>query len=110
MTKRFWVYILECSDRSYYTGMTSNVEKRLTEHQYHRYDGYTSRRLPVKLVFAEEFQDVQLAQQFERQIKGWTRRKKEALIQGNFEVLHDLARCTNSTSHILRGMEEPKRN
>ena len=97
--KRSWVYILKCADESYYTGCTSDLEKRINEHQFHRYDGYTSKRLPVKLVFSQEYQDIRYAIQAERQIKNWSRKKKEALIEGNFELLHELAECKNETHY-----------
>ncbi len=92
MTKTYWVYILKCSDGSYYTGSTSNLEKRISEHQNGLIKGYTSKRFPVKLVFSEYFEDVYFAISAERQIKGWTRAKKEALINGDFELLKVLAK------------------
>ena len=84
----YYVYILLCSDKSYYTGITNNLDKRLTEHQSSRYfNSYTSRRLPVELVWCSKFTDVNLAIQKEKQIKGWSRRKKRALIEEDFEAL-----------------------
>lgn len=100
MTKKYWIYILQCSDDSYYTGMTSDLDGRLVEHQYGKYDGYTSSRLPVTLVFSEEFIDPILAASFEKQIKGWTRKKKAALIRRDLDMLHLLASCKNSTHYI----------
>ena len=97
--KRMFVYILECSDGSYYTGVTNNLERRLYEHQSGSHSGYTSVRLPVKLVFSQEFDDPMTAIRREKQIKGWTRAKKEALIKGDFDQLHELAKCKNETSH-----------
>ena len=89
--KRSWVYILRCSDGSYYTGCTTNLEKRIQEHNFKRYDSYTSIRLPVKLVYSQEFSDINDAIVAERKIKGWSRKKKEALINENFDLLHVLA-------------------
>jgi predicted GIY-YIG superfamily endonuclease len=86
-----WVYILLCSDGSYYTGCSSNLEKRIFEHQTGLIKGFTSTRLPVKLVFSEQFDDIQYAIQAERQIKGWSRKKKMALIKGDFKLLSELA-------------------
>ena len=86
-----WVYILECSDKSYYVGCTTNLEQRFAEHQEGKYKGYTSTRLPVKLVWSEEFTDVRYAAELERQLKGWSRKKKVALIQGDFNLIHELA-------------------
>lgn len=100
MAKKYWVYILRCSDGSYYTGMTSNLDGRLIEHQYGMYDGYTSSRLPVALVFSEEFGDAKLAASLEKQIKGWTRKKKEALIRRDLDMLHVLASCKNNSHSI----------
>lgn len=88
----FWVYILQCADNSYYTGHTDDLEKRITEHQEGRYGGYTCIRLPVKLVFSEEFTSRDEALACERQIKGWSRKKKEALIHGNWDEISYLAR------------------
>ena len=99
MPKTYWVYILKCSDGSYYTGSTSNLEKRISEHQNGLIKGYTSKRLPIELVFSEYFDDVYLAISAERQIKGWTRAKKKALINGDFELLKVLAECNNKTHY-----------
>ena len=93
-----WIYILKCSDNSYYSGSTSNIEQRINEHIFHKYSGYTSARLPVELVFSQEFGDIKDAIRAERQIKGWSRKKKEALIKGDFNLLHELAQCNNETS------------
>ena len=79
---RFWVYILRCADDSYYTGHTDNLEERVAKHQSGEIEGYTSTRLPVVLLFSEEFSTREEALASERQIKGWSRRKKEALIKG----------------------------
>lgn len=99
MVKTYWIYILKCSDGSYYTGSTSNLEKRISEHQNGLIKGYTSKRLPVKLVFSEYFEDVYFAISAERQIKRWKRVKKEALVKGNFKLLHKLAECNNETHY-----------
>jgi len=92
MSKTYWVYILKCSDGSYYTGSTSNLEKRISEHKLGSIKGYTSKRLPVELVFSEWFSDVNNAISAERQIKGWSRAKKEALIKGDFELIKSLSK------------------
>ena len=75
-----WLYILKCSDGSYYTGSAVDIEKRIAEHKAGVYNGYTSKRLPIELVFSCEMPTLFDAFLRERQIKGWTRRKKEALI------------------------------
>ncbi|HEX9666320.1 MAG TPA: GIY-YIG nuclease family protein [Thermodesulfobacteriota bacterium] len=89
---RFWVYILRCADGSYYTGHTDNLEKRLAEHFDSGYGGYTSTRLPISLAFSEEFSTREEALACENQIKGWSRKKKEALIRGDWVEISKLAR------------------
>ncbi|HAT1976088.1 TPA: GIY-YIG nuclease family protein [Legionella pneumophila] len=92
----FWVYILQCSDKSYYTGQTDNLEKRLTQHQDKMIPGcYTSTRLPIQLKFSQEFMSREEALRAERQIKGWSRRKKEALINGDWQALSDYSKRKN---------------
>ncbi|AMQ27212.1 TPA: GIY-YIG nuclease family protein [Legionella pneumophila] len=92
----FWVYILQCSDKSYYTGQTDNLEKRLTQHQDKMIPGcYTSTRLPIQLKFSQEFMSREEALNAERQIKGWSRRKKEALINGDWQALSDYSKRKN---------------
>ena len=85
------MYILRCADRSYYTGHTDNLEERIAKHQMGEIEGYTSTRRPVKLLFSEEFSTRAEALAVERQIKGWTRRKKEALIRGDWSEVSRLA-------------------
>ncbi len=89
-----WVYMLRCSDASYYVGSTSydDVDVRGGEHNEGKFGGYTSKRRPVRLVWCDWFQDLRDAQNAERRIKGWRREKKEALIRGETERLHDLAK------------------
>ena len=84
----YYVYILECADRSFYTGQTTNLEHRLDQHETVAYPKcYTATRLPVKLVFSHLFENRDQAFKCERQIKGWSRKKKMALIAGNWQVL-----------------------
>ena len=78
-----WVYILKCADGSYYTGSTTDLERRVWDHQNSYYKGYTGSRLPVILVWSIDCPSEHDAFLFERQIKGWTRSKKEALIRGD---------------------------
>ncbi len=87
----FYVYILQCSDGSYYTGHTDDLEKRVAAHKRGEFSGYTSARRPVQLVFTEYFRSREEAFAGERQIKGWTRRKKEALVQRDWDRLRQLA-------------------
>ena len=93
-----YVYIVKCADGSYYTGITNNVEHRVGQHNEGKDTrSYTFKRRPVELVFVEGFQNFQQAIEWEKQIKGWTRKKKEALIEQNWEKLKTLAVCTNET-------------
>jgi len=91
--KQSYVYILHCSDDTYYTGVTSNLTSRLYEHKsgFHP-DSYTFKRRPLKLVFYCEFTDINLAIEKEKQIKKWSKAKKEALINGDYDVLVNLAK------------------
>ncbi len=91
--KQYYVYILLCSDNSYYVGITNNVERRLVEHETgESRTSYTFKRRPLKLVFCENFPDVNQAIAFEKQIKGWRRAKKQALINGDWHLLPELAK------------------
>ena len=85
------MYILECVDDSYYTGSTNNLELRLAQHAAGEGANYTKNRLPVKLVYCEEFQRIDEAFYREKQVLGWGRKKKESLINGNTEWLPELA-------------------
>jgi putative endonuclease len=79
--KIYYVYILKCSDESYYTGVTNNLERRLNEHQYGVNEGsYTYFRRPVELKFFEEFKYINQAIEIEKKIKKWSKGKKKALI------------------------------
>jgi putative endonuclease len=87
-----FVYMPICSDGSYYIGSTSaSLEKRMAEHQAGTFDGYTAHRRPVSLVFQQAFEHVEEAISAERQIKGWRRAKKEALIRGDYAALPPLS-------------------
>ncbi|MCW1755058.1 GIY-YIG nuclease family protein [Rhizobium acaciae] len=87
------VYILRCSDGSYYTGLTKQeIEAHVWEHNAGTYDGYTAKRRPVELVFTETYDRIIDAIARERQIKGWSRRKKEALMAMDYEALPDLSK------------------
>src|SRR4051794_22498736 len=88
----FWVYMLRCSDKSYYVGHTDDLELRMAQHQAGSLGGYTSGRRPVELVWAHELETRDDALQREMQLKGWTRAKKEALIRGEWDLLKLLAR------------------
>jgi len=81
------VYILKCSDDSYYTGSSKNLEKRIIEHNSGLGGEYTKNRRPVKLVYSCGFEKYMDAFEAERRIKGWSRKKKKALINGDFDEL-----------------------
>jgi putative endonuclease len=91
------MYILECADGSYYTGSTRDLERRLWEHQNGLAANHTAKRLPVKLVYCEECDRVDDAFYREKQIQGWSRKKKQALIAGETNKIHSLAECQNES-------------
>lgn len=98
--KFYYVYILCCRDNSLYVGVTSDVERRLTEHNAGKYpEAYTYIRRPVTLVFCQEFTEPNQAIEFEKKIKKWSRAKKQALIDGDFDRLQNLSECRNATHH-----------
>jgi putative endonuclease len=82
-----WVYMLKCSDESYYVGSTVDLERRIWEHQEGRGAAYTRRRRPVELVWSAACERIDEAFAFEKQIQGWSRRKREALIDGRDQDL-----------------------
>jgi putative endonuclease len=97
------IYIVRCSDGSYYTGLTrQNIEARIWEHNEGVYDGYTRKRRPVVLVFTETYDRLTEAIDRERQIKGWTRAKKEALIALDYEGLPELAKNRQSGVYVKK--------
>lgn len=83
----FFVYILKCNDSSYYTGHTDNLEMRIVAHKDKYFEGYTAVRLPIDLVSVQPFATRDEAFNAERQIKGWSRQKKEALIKENWNEI-----------------------
>lgn len=88
-----YVYILECSDGSYYTDSTKNIEVRLKQHQNGEGANHTAKRLPIKLVYLEVFTRIDEAFYREKQIQGWSRQKKEALIEENYHLLPSLSKA-----------------
>jgi putative endonuclease len=88
----FWTYILRCSDGQYYTGHTDNLEHRVGAHQTGGYCDYTSRRLPVTLVWSQDFPSRIEALEAERIVGGWSRAKKEALIAGDWASVSRFAK------------------
>jgi len=108
--KRSWVYILKCVDKSYYVGCTTNLENRLYEHKNKKFTGYTSSRLPVELVYSQEFNHINDAIKAERQMKKWSRKKKEALINSEYALLHKLSECRNDTHYKRFDSAQPDEN
>lgn len=96
-----YMYILECADGSYYTGSTWDLERRLQEHQNGIGANHTAKRLPVKLVYCEEYARIADAFNREKQVQGWSRKKKQALMASDTNQLHRLAECQNE-SHFSR--------
>ncbi|MET0240551.1 MAG: TrmH family RNA methyltransferase [Sphingobium sp.] len=97
----FWVYILRCADGTYYTGHTDDLERRVAEHHAGTLPGYTHDRRPVELVFSETFTDRIDALERERQVKDWSRKKKEALIRGDWDGVAAAARSRSGASATL---------
>ncbi len=90
---QYFVYIPLCADNSYYAGVTNDMERRMYEHENGLNPGsYTHKQRPVTLVFCERLTDVNQAIAFEKQVKGWSRKKKEAIINGNWELLPELSK------------------
>jgi putative endonuclease len=94
--KDYWVYIIKCSDNSYYTGVTNNLQRRISEHQNGTsQDAYTKSRRPIEVVYSALYHDINQAISHEKQIKGWSRAKKEELINNDFVKLQKLSERKN---------------
>jgi putative endonuclease len=94
--KTGYVYILKCSDGTYYTGSTTDLERRLQQHEAGEGSKYTKQRLPIELIYSEEFDRIDFAFYREKQIQAWSRKKKQALIEGR---INDLARLSKKVFH-----------
>ncbi len=101
----FYVYIIRCRDASYYVGHTDNLEARIADHNGGQFSAYTRKRRPVLLVFSQDFRTREEALARERQLQGWSRAKKEALVAGNWKRLKLLSR---SASEVKRGAEQTR--
>jgi putative endonuclease len=97
-----FVYMLQCADSSYYIGCATgdDLTKRMAEHQAGAYPGYTSTRRPVRLVWSEYFEQITDAIAVERQLKGWSRAKKEALIKSNWAAIRELSKRRGRKSDL----------
>jgi predicted GIY-YIG superfamily endonuclease len=101
----YYVYVILCDDDSYYVGLTNDLIKRFMEHRTGVYQScYTFRRRPLQLQYYEMIPFLQDAVQREKQIKGWTKAKKKALIDKNLHKLQLLAQCQNLTHHKFKDM------
>jgi len=90
---KWFVYILECCDGSYYVGHAHDVLKRLKQHNAKMGAKWTAQRVPVKVVYTEEYCSESEAVDREKQLKGWSKAKKGALINANYHKLKELSRC-----------------
>ncbi len=93
MLNEYHVYILKCADDMYYTGVTSNIQNRFDQHQEGYFKScFTYKRRPVEIVFLQSYFSIEQAIHFEKKIKGWSRRKKEALIEERWDDLMKYSR------------------
>jgi predicted GIY-YIG superfamily endonuclease len=105
------IYILKCSDGTYYTGLTKDLDGRVIEHQTGAiHESYTFGRRPVKLVWIIVTESYQDAFQWEHQIKGWSRAKKEALIRGDIEGIHEIVKSERKQRQKLKRNNRAERN
>ena len=93
--KEFLPHIIKCNDCSYYVSHTDEIEKRITEHMLGNIPSYTSTRLPIKLVFMQDFNSKAEAIDMERRVKKWSRKKKKALIEDNWKKIFIFAKKRN---------------
>ena len=91
------MYILECPDGSYYTGFTMDLDKKIAEHREGIGANFTKKSLPIRLVYVEKYQKIYSAYYRKKQIQGWRREKKQALIAGRLGDLVGFTECTNKT-------------
>ena len=100
-----YMYILKCADGSYYTGSTVDLQLRISQHENGEGANFTQKHLPVRLVYFEEFDQIDEAFYREKQVQGWSRKKKEALIQYASKNLHSLSECQNETHFKNKSVE-----
>ncbi|MDY0103985.1 MAG: GIY-YIG nuclease family protein [Lentimicrobium sp.] len=97
-----YLYILRCSDERLYIGSTIDLKKRVQEHQAGEGSNFSKKRLPVELIYFEEFERIDQAFHRKKQVQRWSRGKKEALAEGNLEKLRELAKCLNMTHYLIK--------
>ena len=105
----YYVYMLRCSDGSYFVGHTNDLEHRLVAHERGGIEGYTLSRRPVELVFSDQFSTRQEAFHRERQIKGWSMSKKEALIKGDWDGLVEFFNRSSGQAILRQAQMKGKR-
>jgi len=103
-----YTYILKCSDGTYYVGSTKDIKKRVKEHQAGEGANHTKKRLPVELIYYEEYNRIDDAFYREKQLQGWSRKKKEALMNGDLDELNPLAECKNETNYKIYRKKQMK--
>ncbi len=101
---RGYTYMLQCRDGSYYTGSTQDLRRRVWQYQRGAGAHYTAQRLPVRLVYFETYSRVDIAFKREKQLQGWSRKKKEALMAGREDLLHGRAACKNGSHYRIYKM------
>ncbi len=101
-----WMYILRCADGSYYVGSTTDLQRRIVEHNDGIGAQYTARRRLVELVYSAEFPDIRQAYAAEKKVQGWSRAKREALIRGDFEALPGLSKKDFTKYHARREQDK----
>lgn len=107
--KTFYVYILECNDGFLYTGVTNNLTRRINEHKKGlNKTCYTFKRRPIELIFHQVFNDIEQAIFYEKKLKKWSRKKKLALANGDFDNLQLLAECKNKTNSKNLGLDSAR--
>jgi predicted GIY-YIG superfamily endonuclease len=108
MARPGYLYILCCSDDSYYVGSTTNLEVRIAQHQAGEGGSFTGERLPVELIYSADFPTLHEAFLAERQLKGWSRAKKEALIRGHYDTLVELSRSKTRRLDSKTRLDHPE--
>lgn len=103
-----YMYILKCSDDTYYTGSTIDLERRLIQHQNGEGANHTKKRLPVELVYFEEYTRIDYAFYREKQIQNWSRKKKEALMSNNKFDLNKYSECMNESHCKNRDLDSAR--
>jgi len=100
------MYITECVDGTYYTGSTTNLARRIEEHNRGEGARYTAKKRPVVLVYSEEYDIIEEAQLREKQVQGWSHKKKQLLVEGKSSELPKEASCRNITHYKFRNLRE----